>query len=200
MKKLNNKGFTLVELMAVVIILAVVMGIAFTSVTSAMNNSRKSSLTDSAKSVARAFNTKYSESVMTGTMDEIYKEETGVGYDFSTATTSEKKIYKLNESLKDELNLSKNAYVLDSYTDDNHMVPVTALNALADGVNYSFIAFDGNTVVACLVAKKGGSYYLANAATSTTTKVFDKTVTFASGTMWACSTDNSASWLGNATE
>ena len=59
--KLNRKGFTLIELLAVIVILAVVMGIAATSVLSAMNNSRKSSLQDSALSAADAFRTSYAE-------------------------------------------------------------------------------------------------------------------------------------------
>ena len=44
MKKLNNKGFTLVELLAVIIILAIVVGITIPSITSVINNSKNSSL------------------------------------------------------------------------------------------------------------------------------------------------------------
>ena len=63
MKNLSNnkKGFTLIELLAVIVILAVVMGVATTSVLSAMNNSRKSSLQNSALSAADSFRTKYAE-------------------------------------------------------------------------------------------------------------------------------------------
>ena len=46
----NNKGFTLVELLAVIVILALVMGIASVSMTSVLSNSRISSMKSSATS------------------------------------------------------------------------------------------------------------------------------------------------------
>lgn len=47
MKKMNKKGFTLIELLAVIIILGVLMIIAIPSVTSYIQNSRKSAFADS---------------------------------------------------------------------------------------------------------------------------------------------------------
>ena len=44
MKKLNNKGFTLVELLAVIIILAIVVGISIPAVTNIINNSKTQAL------------------------------------------------------------------------------------------------------------------------------------------------------------
>lgn len=41
MKKINNKGFTLVELIAIVVLLALVMGIGAVSVTKIMNNAKE---------------------------------------------------------------------------------------------------------------------------------------------------------------
>lgn len=41
MKKLNNKGFTLVELLAVIVVLAIIMIIAIPSVLKSMNNAKK---------------------------------------------------------------------------------------------------------------------------------------------------------------
>lgn len=57
MKKLNNKGFTLVELLAVVVILAIVMGIAASSVLNSINNSRRSTLYSAAQNAANNLNT-----------------------------------------------------------------------------------------------------------------------------------------------
>ena len=59
-RKLNSKGFTLVELLAVIVILALVLVLTIPNVLNAMNNSRVSSIHSKAKSVANW----YSESIL----------------------------------------------------------------------------------------------------------------------------------------
>ena len=54
MRKLNKKGFTLVELLAVIVILSVVMLIAVTAVGPLMNRARKNALITEAESLINA--------------------------------------------------------------------------------------------------------------------------------------------------
>ena len=50
MKKLNRKGFTLVELLAVIVILAIVVGIAIPGVSSVINGAKHSAMETALKS------------------------------------------------------------------------------------------------------------------------------------------------------
>jgi len=45
----NNKGFTLVELLAVIVVLAIVMGLAVVGITSVLDNTRKNAFASNAK-------------------------------------------------------------------------------------------------------------------------------------------------------
>lgn len=56
MKKLNKKGFTLVELLAIIVILAIILVVTVPAVFSAIDNSRKMSLENSAKGLAKWIN------------------------------------------------------------------------------------------------------------------------------------------------
>ena len=49
-KRLNNKGFTLVELLAVIVVLAIVMGIAAVAITNVLDSTRKNAFVASARS------------------------------------------------------------------------------------------------------------------------------------------------------
>ena len=186
-KRLNNKGFTLIELLAVVVILAVVMGIAMTSVLSAMNNSRKGSLQDSANSVAQALQTKYSEALVTNSTSDVYGDVlgTGKGYNFTTEG-----VYELDAGLNNELNLSTSTYHLGSAK--------TSPNA--SGVTNSFVVFDGKTFTVCLVAVQSGSYYVSTATDTQSVTIGTITYDFNASSgedgdvMWACSLDGEYSW------
>ena len=57
MKKINSKGFTLVELLAVIVIMGILMMVAIPAVTRTIENSRKDTFIDIAKSYANAATT-----------------------------------------------------------------------------------------------------------------------------------------------
>ena len=61
MKRMNKKGFTLIELLAVIIILGVLMIIAIPSVTTYIQNSRKSAYVDTAAAYVEAVRTRVNE-------------------------------------------------------------------------------------------------------------------------------------------
>lgn len=67
MKRLNKKGFTLVELLAVIVVLAIIMIIAIPSVMDSMNKGKKSSFKMYAQKMLTAAQTKYQTDVLTGT-------------------------------------------------------------------------------------------------------------------------------------
>ena len=54
MKKMNRKGFTLVELLAVIVILAILMAIAATNIGPVIDNSRRSSMRTTAQNIIEA--------------------------------------------------------------------------------------------------------------------------------------------------
>ena len=59
MKKLNKKGFTLVELLAVIVILALLIVVVANTALPALNNSKKKSLTTYAQRVAEKAKAQY---------------------------------------------------------------------------------------------------------------------------------------------
>jgi prepilin-type N-terminal cleavage/methylation domain-containing protein len=73
MKVKNNKAFTLIELLAVIIILGVLMIIAIPAVTSYISDSRKNAYVDTAKEIIAATRTKVNEGKLnTYDMDATY--------------------------------------------------------------------------------------------------------------------------------
>ena len=76
MKKLNKKGFTLVELLAVIVILAVIMSIAIPSITSSIERSKDKQKTQIIKLIESAgelYVDKHKNTVKTGpiTLDKL---------------------------------------------------------------------------------------------------------------------------------
>ena len=64
--KMNKKGFTLVELLAVIVVLAIIILVAMPAVMSAMDKARKNSLKNEANEIIKIAQTAYAEDVMNG--------------------------------------------------------------------------------------------------------------------------------------
>ena len=62
----NKKGYTLVELLAVIVVLAIIILIAMPAVLSSMEKARKNSFAVEANEVIRAAQTAYADAVMNG--------------------------------------------------------------------------------------------------------------------------------------
>ena len=176
MKKLNNKGFTLIELLAVIVILAVVMGVAASQVLNAMNNSRKSSLQNSALSAADAFRTAYAEYSMGGQTSLM-----GISGGNLTGNSG----LLAGKAIKLNTGVSGSVYPI-----------ADALNITATNydLNNSYVYFDktNSKFTVCLVANSSGSYYVANAVKNTRAAEGGSPA-FTNTQMWACS-DNRNSW------
>lgn len=79
MKKLNNKGFTLVELLAVIIILAIVVGITIPAVLTTVDKSRNQAFETAADTAADWLDRQY-QSYLIGdetlsAVDQAYKDQ-----------------------------------------------------------------------------------------------------------------------------
>lgn len=72
MKKLNKKGFTLVELLAVIVVLAFVMVLAAPSVLSSMNSARQSSFMLYAEKMLNSAQSRYQSDQLVQIMDDTY--------------------------------------------------------------------------------------------------------------------------------
>ena len=66
MKKMNKKGFTLVELLAVIVVLAVIMLLAVNAVIPQMNKARKNAFVTEANAFIDAAGTYYQNAMLTG--------------------------------------------------------------------------------------------------------------------------------------
>jgi len=66
MKKLNKNGFTLVELLAVIVVLAVIMLLAVNAVLPQMNKARKNAFVTEAQTFIDAAGTYYQSAMLTG--------------------------------------------------------------------------------------------------------------------------------------
>lgn len=72
MKRLNKKGFTLVELLAVIVVLALLMVVAASSIGSALTNAKKNTLkTEAQKIITNVYQNAYSQYMLNGNMTQL---------------------------------------------------------------------------------------------------------------------------------
>ena len=76
MKKLNNKGFTLVELLAVIIILAIVVGISIPAITNVINDSKNKALGVALDAAEDYLRDQYTL-MQLGSADEVFENNVG---------------------------------------------------------------------------------------------------------------------------
>lgn len=94
MKKLNKKGFTLVELLAVIVILAILMVVAFSVVPGLQNNAKETGMSTEAKKLESQLVKDYQMSLY----DNTYTTYNFGGGTIETATASSPKTITLTDS------------------------------------------------------------------------------------------------------
>ena len=150
--KLNKKGFTLVELLAVIIILAIVIGITIPAVLKTINSSRKSGGQDAAEIVANWIDDQYTlANVDFTSVDDNFK--TACGDNSGTSCRNGGKIGVKNAALYAAIGL-KTADVdsVDFYIDSNgkscvvlHVNPNGSYYITAEGDDQTYTAGRGCT-------------------------------------------------------
>ena len=167
MKKLNRKGFTLVELLAIIVILAVILVVAIPPILDAMDNSKRKSLENSAKSVASG----WSSNIAAAQFDSSTLSDNQKAVYLNWAGTTGSNGYKcLTETDAAVLGMDTKQYVFSLDGAD------TGLNPAAP--KCSMAKVEGTAVTVLLVVK-----YLADAAKTVGTEKY----------MWA-SSDGTKSW------
>ena len=185
-KKLNRKGFTLIELLAVIVILAVIMVIASGSILSSMNEAKKKSLLNSAKSAASEFENKYADTVLTSS-EEIFGVPVATIMAGTTSSPVNVKFSEIDGS--------------DAAARKKHLDTLN-INDTDYDLAKSFVAYDGTKFTVCFTATKKGTFNVTAAYSTKSvnygtsegyTNIGVKDVTMAETTMWACS-NGDTSW------
>lgn len=168
-KRLNNKGFTLVELLAVVLILSLVMGIAATSMLSTMNSSRKSTLHSAAQTAATNLNNWIADDMLATTTNE---QKLGNDFVKATQTTAPNTWICLgSSSIADISNKGTPATLLNvlGLNDEDIVISTTSPGdagsyTITDNTTCSALRYNSSTggYEFFLNAKNGGKYYVAS--------------------------------------
>lgn len=172
MKKLNRKGFTLVELLAIIVILAVILVVAIPPILDAMDNSKRKSLENSAKSVASG----WSSNIAAAQLDSSTLSDNQKAVYLSWAGTTGSNGYKcLTTTDAAVLGMDTKQYVFSLDGTETNLSPTLPVCSMAK--------VDGTAATVLLVVKSGHQMYLADAAKTVGSEKY----------MWA-SSDGTKSW------
>lgn len=165
MKKLNRKGFTLIELLAIIVILAVILIVAVPPLLDTMDSSKKSSLLNSAKSVASGWTNNLATAQIETPTDA---GEIAIYVNWGTDWKC------LNASNMATLEIDANQYVAGTGAESG-LTPTAPVCSMAK--------IDGTSATVVLVVEAGDQMYVANFADTISGKSY----------MWA-SSDGTNSW------
>ena len=107
MKKLNRKGFTLVELLAVIIILAIVVGISIPAITNVINDAKNNSLGVAADAAEKYIGDQYSLMAVDASMTDAAFKKLVTTYGAQTITLNAASTTIEEAELKKQQNLIK---------------------------------------------------------------------------------------------
>ena len=125
---MNKKGFTLIELLAVIIILGILMIIAIPSVTSYINNSRKSAYVDTAKEV------------ITGARNKVNDGKLGM-FDTDATYYIPSSYIKTENASKSPYGEFTEAYVVITYNGKGYSYYWTSVDDVGEGIK-DVVAYD----------------------------------------------------------
>ncbi len=111
MKRLNKKGFTLVELLAVIVVLALLMVVAASSIGTALDNSKQKSLLTEAQKLSTNISAEAQSLLLTGNLSDtnlkkVYSGKDGSDYAYNVTLTKNGYIKSLVVCYKDEYSVT----------------------------------------------------------------------------------------------